>query len=857
MNRREIKINASVIMLCLLSVGISKPRVVFAQERTALHRSFTVDDLFELESVGRYYGGPFAFSPDGQALVFSRLRAQKTLHDFSREFLWGAADSDLWIQKHPQELPVPLTHGEEDDTGWWAPQFSPDGRYLSMLSTRGGNVSLWVEDLNSHQLRRLGERGVDLRDIRKPPYVWVDGTHILCQMLPPGERPTGMKIDVQTPETATEGWKKQRAGQEVTASVLESGVPIDLSKRPHGQLQLIRVTDGSIQVVVDENTTSLLISPGGKAIAYLREVAVFTPQAGEELPFGGDAGKKFSVEVKGISGEEILNGVKYNRDALTESLRWSPDGKELAFLGFTDSRMKSPHLYKFNSLTRQIKEEDLGDLDAAPIVRLAPQLEWTGEGEMVVLVAKREGGKKPGVTARRDWWLIRSDGSQRCLTEKLKKPPAELWPMPGHQMFVGLADDKIWRLTPTTGQIDDMTGSVSSKISRIVWPLATDAMGDSQSSPPNSEYSEIIFAVGEGKDLTYELLNLQSGAIQTLSKPATNASFKAFDPKSDTAIFFSGDRNGTFVWRTSIRSSASERLMEANTFLRDIVDGKLRSIDYTSLDGEKLKAWIILPSDYQEGRRYPMVTWVYAGSVAGPTPTVLSDISFYSPLNLQIPAARGYAVLIPSMPLKPEGEVDDPMLRLPNGVLPAVDKVVELGIADPDRLFLMGQSFGGFSTYGLVTQTNRFKAAVSLAGLSDLISLYGQFDARDRYTDYPQENLFMDALLEGAQVRMGAAPWKDLGRYLRNSPIFFVDRVQTPVLIIQGDLDYVPIQQGEEFFKALYRQGRRARFVRYWGEDHVLTSPANIKDMWKQIFDWFDLFAPKPKPAETPGHDVR
>jgi dipeptidyl aminopeptidase/acylaminoacyl peptidase len=89
---------------------------------------------------------------------------------------------------------------------------------------------------------------------------------------------------------------------------------------------------------------------------------------------------------------------------------------------------------------------------------------------------------------------------------------------------------------------------------------------------------------------------------------------------------------------------------------------------------------------------------------------------------------------------------------------------------------------------------------------------------------------------------MGNPPWKDLGRYIRNSPIFSVDRVQTPLMIMQGDLDYVALQQGEEFFTSLYRQGKRAEFVRYWGEGHVLESPANIRDMWQRIFAWFDQF---------------
>jgi dipeptidyl aminopeptidase/acylaminoacyl peptidase len=215
---------------------------------------------------------------------------------------------------------------------------------------------------------------------------------------------------------------------------------------------------------------------------------------------------------------------------------------------------------------------------------------------------------------------------------------------------------------------------------------------------------------------------------------------------------------------------------------------------------------------------------------------------------MQALAAHGYVVVFPSMPLKPEGEPSDPYMDLQTGVIPAVDKMIEIGIADPKRIGVMGQSYGGYSTYGLVTQTNRFQAAVALAGLPDLISLYGQFDARERYSDHPQENLFYMSIAENGQERMGNPPWKDLGRYLRNSSIFYVDRVETPIMIMQGDMDYVAMQQGEEFFNSLYRQGKRARFVRYWGEGHVLESTANVTDMWKQIYAWFDEFL-KPGPS--------
>jgi dipeptidyl aminopeptidase/acylaminoacyl peptidase len=271
-----------------------------------------------------------------------------------------------------------------------------------------------------------------------------------------------------------------------------------------------------------------------------------------------------------------------------------------------------------------------------------------------------------------------------------------------------------------------------------------------------------------------------------------------------------------------------------------MADAERLLIEYRGVDGDNLKGVVLLPPGYEKGKRYPVVTWVYAGSVQKDTNYRLADKNSPICLNLNLLTARGYVVLVPSMPLRPDGEASDPSLDLHKGVINAVDKLIDLGIADPNKLAVMGQSYGGYSTYSLITYTHRFKAAIALAGLPNLISLYGVFDARFRYGEFPHEVLFAPALSETGQTRMGSPPWADLWRYLRNSPLYFVDRVQTPLLIIQGDADYVALQQGEEFFTSLYRQGKRARFVRYWGEGHVLRSPANIRDMWQRIYGWLD-----------------
>ena len=119
--------------------------------------------------------------------------------------------------------------------------------------------------------------------------------------------------------------------------------------------------------------------------------------------------------------------------------------------------------------------------------------------------------------------------------------------------------------------------------------------------------------------------------------------------------------------------------------------------------------------------------------------------------------------------------------------------------------------------------------------------MFGTFEAHLRFNSDVQENQFRYWAPE--TMGMGGPPWSNKMRYLFNSPVTYVDKVETPLLIIQGDLDTAgQIEQAEEFFSGLYRQNKRARFVRYFGEGHVIERPANVRDLWNQIFTWFDQY---------------
>jgi dipeptidyl aminopeptidase/acylaminoacyl peptidase len=201
------------------------------------------------------------------------------------------------------------------------------------------------------------------------------------------------------------------------------------------------------------------------------------------------------------------------------------------------------------------------------------------------------------------------------------------------------------------------------------------------------------------------------------------------------------------------------------------------------------------------------------------------------PLNMQLLASRGYAVLMPDAPQHP----GTPMVDLAKTVLPGVDKVIDLGIADSSRLGVMGHSYGGYSTLALIVQTNRFKAAVAADGMGDLINAYGQMDTSG--------TAFQTSIMEGGQGLMVGTPWQFRERYIENSPVTYLDRVTTPLLLLHGENDQtVSPFLSDEVFVDLRRLGKEVEYVKYRGEDHspLYWQYANQVDFATRIIDWFD-----------------
>ncbi len=194
----------------------------------------------------------------------------------------------------------------------------------------------------------------------------------------------------------------------------------------------------------------------------------------------------------------------------------------------------------------------------------------------------------------------------------------------------------------------------------------------------------------------------------------------------------------------------------------------------------------------------------YARAFAGGDPTTLPNLLFTS---------RGYAVVLPDLPLGPEGKPGEPVREMVDALVPQLQHAADAGWIDFGRLGLMGQSYGGYGTAAIVSRTSLFRAAVAISGLYDLPGLWGRPQADGSH--------FFQQWAEGGQGHMGGPPWAELPRYLANSPYYQVEHIHTPLLLIHGTKDDA-VGDARKLFTALDRLGRTAQYAEYEGEGHVV-----------------------------------
>ncbi|MEM8930222.1 MAG: prolyl oligopeptidase family serine peptidase [Acidobacteriota bacterium] len=453
----------------------------------------------------------------------------------------------------------------------------------------------------------------------------------------------------------------------------------------------------------------------------------------------------------------------------------------------------------------------------------------------------------------RQWHLHDAvSGATRSLTDALDVPFADEIhdypaPVPGYDRPIWFADSSgfvlhdrydLWTF-PIDGEPSRRTdGRADETVFRIVdldqdRPFVLDPAGRHLIEGYNDR----------DKNDGFWQLDLSSGTLRPLVEEAKRFDILAKAEDADT-ILYTRESYCEFpdLWVATTTLGDARKLSNVNPQIADYAWGQAELIDFTTHDGVELEGVLIRPdaltdAALEAGERCPVMVYYYR-YFSQRLHLFNEPVVNHRP-SFPIYASDGYCVFLPDVVF----EIGRPGHSAVQSVVAGVQELVRRGIADPERLGLHGHSWSGYQTAHVVTQTDLFAAAVAGAPVTNMTSAYGGI----RY----RTGLARQFQYEKTQSRLGVSLWEGRDRYIENSPLFYADRIETPLLMMFGDEDgAVPWTQGIELYLALRRLDKHAVLLQYRGEGHHLRQYGNKLDYAIKMKEFFDHYL-KDAPAPT------
>ncbi|MFY9822381.1 MAG: S9 family peptidase [Thermoanaerobaculia bacterium] len=545
---------------------------------------------------------------------------------------------------------------------------------------------------------------------------------------------------------------------------------------------------------------------------------------GKRLAFLSNRDEKTQIYVMPVDGGEAVALTKGKVEV--ESFNWSPDGRRISFLATEPKSEAEEKREKDKDDARVVDKDDkrtrLWVADAisgeARQVTSAPweilEAHWAPQGDRLYVAANDKQGS--------DQWLDRlcavtlADGAVFPLA-KPKGPFGELRVSPDGKWlaYVGSRADGPTPhdliVQPVDGSASrNLTGgSIDRQILGYVWRSNGALLVEAETGFGSAFYEVTL----DGKATPH---NFSPGL------PVHPNDF-ALSPSGALAFVGQATTSAPEVWLAA-PGSKPQPLTTFNAGWKDVPLAAPEILKYRSFDGMEIEAALLRPPGLAAGTRAPLIVLVHGG------PTGRWSDAF-NPWS-QLLASRGYAVLMPNV----RGStgyghkfVETNRADWGGGdfkdVMAGVDHLIQMGIADPDRLGIGGWSYGGYMSAWAITQTDRFKASVVGAGMSDLATEFGT-EIDSAYDEW-----------------FYGLPWVSREKFQASSPMSYVQRAKTPTLILQGENDVIdPISQSQPLYRALKRLGVPSDFVLYPRAGHGLREEKQILDSWRRIVAWFDLY---------------
>lgn len=731
---------------------------------------------------------PIDLAPDGRLVAYtlqnSDGRSQSTARsqqDPERRGVPRNADScDIWISDTTSGAAINLTQGRGTN---WSAVWSPNGRYLAFYSDREGVPNLWIWERTTGALRKASSAIVRAHLETSVPRWTPDSKRIVITVAPKGE--TLNRSDAHLKKPATEIDASAESTKEPGSTVvLFSSRPSKLASDVQGNVRL-----------------------NNNLMAYAVDLAVVDLETRES---------------KTVTSRIVCEGY------------WlSPDGTHLAVLVYKGRQSQQTLQSLFDLLVVSLRNGQSKSVVSNFGSDVLIPVSWSPDGKFLAYMTI-------GPTVKNDCWVVSVAGNEpRNVTQGdhqffdstiLYRGP--LWDATGENIYL-LSRNSVWRANLAEGRAAPLSAvpgrtlkHIISRNGRTIWT-------------PNSNDTILVVTRNEQNNQEgFYSINLSTGKSERLLEENRSYGFvpalrtSVSDGPRDRLVFTSQSAaEPEEIWTTATAEFRPRRLTHINPIYDRYVMGEGRLIEWQTLKGQTVRGALLLPAGYTPGRRYPLIVYQYPGSMWSTHGNLFGFNQFSSAVeNWQFLATRGYAVLMPDVPAKPESYMKD----IAAAVLPAIDKVIELGFCDPERVGITGQSNGGYGVLSLIVQTNRFRAAVDRMGPGNLISQYTQMAETGA-------SVYMAEMVQ----RTGGSLWEKREKFVENSPIFYFDRVQTPLLIIQGTADrQAMVARSDEVFVSLRFLGKEVEYARYEGEPHGVaewTFPNQV-DYLNRVIAWFDLW---------------
>jgi dipeptidyl aminopeptidase/acylaminoacyl peptidase len=595
-----------------------------------------------------------------------------------------------------------------------------------------------------------------------------------------------------------------------------------------------------------KNVTQVWVVPsaGGKAQPYTRgDKSATAPEwspDGSMLAFLSDREKDGERQVWMIRADGGEAWAVTSHKGGVSGFRFSPDGKQL-LLSATDQPakdeedrkkvkddtividrdIKMTHLWLWNIEKKDEKRLTQGDFTVSD-----PQ--WSPDGTHITYTTRPTPRADDGALS--DLWMLTVASAEKKKLVDAGSSDNARWSPDGQWIaYTGSIDRDpgpstafLYLLPASGGTPKQLTAKFDLSVGTPVW---------------SRDGRTIYFSTNVLEAIEVYSADVATGVVKQLSRRGGSTGVTEISRDGKIVGTMSGAKQPTELYTANADYSSLKPLTDHNAWLRDYALGDTEIVKWKSKDGTDVEGLLTKPAGYEAGMKVPFLLNPHGG----PTGASLSNFSG----TVQVLAANGFAVLQPNFRGSTgkglafaqankntwgKGDYEDCMT--------GVDAMIRSGIADPDRLGAFGWSYGGYMTFWILTQTDRFKAVSPGAGLTNIYSMYSQTDIH-RYLNW----FYSDK-----------APWEAQDLYWDRSPMKYVGNVKTPTMIMHGQVDTrVPIAQAQEFYQALVERKVPVEFVVYPRENHGFTEPRHNLDRVRRYVRFFAKYLNAPvvtEPAE-------